>query len=502
MAEKVKNTLKNLNILICDSDISAADTLRNKISTIEKNSSVIVVSTIHSAKSSLSKESIDIIIIDPLSVGINLSTEFIFQVRSDYPKIVFLLYMDLSEAEANRSQLYRGKRHRLTHYFNLDKRTPIGSFTQEVLSTINLCKAYIAWNSESLSSNSNILENSHENSFSEKSNWTLKLKGKKDFESFLKEFFARVNEPLTRNFKTDYNSNFLDGAKKGAQVLEFLSQKNVRVEKLAFVSIGGADGSELLYMLKNSGAKYGILLEWDENWAKKIQEMNIQNATIEILAGDAWSNKNRCNRILENWFESKEITGVVFTAFSVLHELKYRSDDPLNYDHSNFFLALKGKIYPAYLYSKEPTAISEWNGKIEISMPEYCDRDLLLQFSKFLWSRYFMDTPPPSATAKGIVVDAQLAGEIAKKIVYRLIDGSVEKLIYEVQELHASILPDDFHSRIGVIFGESTMQMTTSKTFDHYFKLSGFKFRHIDPSMSNWVPNPFTIFTAYPKRQE
>jgi hypothetical protein len=82
------------------------------------------------------------IFIDPVSVGLSEATTVIFHIRDSYPWITFVLYVDVSEVERHRADFYRGKRSRFSHYYRLDKATPLLAFEQEVESTLLLARRW------------------------------------------------------------------------------------------------------------------------------------------------------------------------------------------------------------------------------------------------------------------------------------------------------------------------------------------------------------------------
>jgi hypothetical protein len=117
-----------LEILICDADRNAGRTLEHAIGQADAVLLVKAVHTIEEAKAALKADGFNAIVVDPLSLGLEPATSFIFGVRESLPEVVFVLYVDKSAAERRRSDFYKRQRKRFSHYFELDKQTPIGSF--------------------------------------------------------------------------------------------------------------------------------------------------------------------------------------------------------------------------------------------------------------------------------------------------------------------------------------------------------------------------------------
>ena len=93
------------------------------------------------AVSALPDMKINTIFIDPLSLGLEEASQFIFDVRELYPNIVFALYIDSNTSKTR--DFYSGERYRFTHYYNLDKNTPESMFADEVSVLVQQCQNYL-----------------------------------------------------------------------------------------------------------------------------------------------------------------------------------------------------------------------------------------------------------------------------------------------------------------------------------------------------------------------
>ena len=134
-----------LKILLIDNDSSASSLLDRAL----KKHAVVMESqfatSIDDAKSILRSSDINTIFIDPIRLEITQSSQFIFDIRKTLPEIVFVLFMSIVEAEEQRSEFFRGERRRFTHYYKLDKRTPIASFDDELANVIYMCQSDLSW---------------------------------------------------------------------------------------------------------------------------------------------------------------------------------------------------------------------------------------------------------------------------------------------------------------------------------------------------------------------
>lgn len=75
--------------------------------------------------------------------GLESASRFIFELRKTSEGIVFVLYIDLPESERQRVEFYRGVRKRFSHFYKLDKSTPISLFPGEVKAAVSKCRFYL-----------------------------------------------------------------------------------------------------------------------------------------------------------------------------------------------------------------------------------------------------------------------------------------------------------------------------------------------------------------------
>jgi hypothetical protein len=106
-------------------------------------SSVEIAESIDNASDLLDADKHNTIFIDPISLGVDDASDFIFNIRRLWPSIVFVLFLDRAVAENQQASFYYGDRRRFAHYYMLDKRTPLSAFPEEVKSVLENCKEYL-----------------------------------------------------------------------------------------------------------------------------------------------------------------------------------------------------------------------------------------------------------------------------------------------------------------------------------------------------------------------
>jgi CheY-like chemotaxis protein len=134
-----------LRVLICDAEVSSAKTLEHALQNIQGVQSVKVATNLAEAWTVLSTTTVNAICIDLLSVGLDEGSAFVFRVRETWPEIVFVLYINKATAERQRSTFYKGERSRFSHYYTLDKQTPVAMFADEVGAMVATCQNYLSF---------------------------------------------------------------------------------------------------------------------------------------------------------------------------------------------------------------------------------------------------------------------------------------------------------------------------------------------------------------------
>lgn len=132
-----------LEILLCDPDEASASRFTASVSKAAGPAALTSERDLRQASRRLFEDSFNTIVLDPLSLGVEESAEWIFDVRRRRPEIVFALYTDLAEVAAASGHFFLGERRRLSHYFKLDKRTSARTFDPEVDALLNLCRDYL-----------------------------------------------------------------------------------------------------------------------------------------------------------------------------------------------------------------------------------------------------------------------------------------------------------------------------------------------------------------------
>lgn len=134
-----------LSILVVDTNHVTAKALSEEVKQDRRVIRIKTASSISEAQRELQVGGYNTIFVDPLSIGLNEASDFVFSVRRALPEIVFGLFVDSKQVDNRRREFYSGERHRFEHYYTLDKRTPFAAFSDEVSAMLARCIGDLRW---------------------------------------------------------------------------------------------------------------------------------------------------------------------------------------------------------------------------------------------------------------------------------------------------------------------------------------------------------------------
>lgn len=236
----------------------------------------------------------------------------------------------------------------------------------------------------------------------------------------------------------DYLKSFrISGTMKGEAFKDVLEKYPIfNSDRIAIVSVGGADGTEISYILRNSKMRYGILLEkdpaaFDYATLKRGELANLAK-TLVLFPGDAKETIKSCNKRLQQWKAEKLIDGVAYSINATLHELPSRG--PQKFDLRSFMYQVVGTWSPFLIVMREPCSAKDWPSNVELMCPYLPQRTLEL-LATSVADKLKMRVPAKIKVMSDeyVQVPARLAVEVLFKLFY------IKDYEYEVQESVTSI---------------------------------------------------------------
>jgi len=225
---------------------------------------------------------------------------------------------------------------------------------------------------------------------------------------------------------------------KAQSVLDLIKeQPHFSPLKPVFLSIGGGDGAELEYLLTNSAATAGVLIEGERTLAnmarQRVQNLSTRGRQIEIFEGDA---KLKITEAIAN-ATALVASGVgdylCVTCHAVLHELFDRGES--EFDPSKFF----GDIFSDYTKSilftyREPGIPEKWPEVVLLKAD--CHPQSLLLLGQEICRRHpAMGSLQPSPHVLGdhVRMNRTLAMEVLAKLFY------LPDLAHEIEERSTAV---------------------------------------------------------------
>jgi hypothetical protein len=286
----------------------------------------------------------------------------------------------------------------------------------------------------------------------------------------------------------------IDKAKK---VLQVLSEYQIDLTDYIFVSLGGGDGSELLYEIEKSPASLGCMIEYDGGSidrfdgyvGKEDQFPNwIAPKKVEFLSREAdLFDKIKFNN-LKDFVAQKKPNGVIITIHAVLHELKTRSQLKEEFNLQEFFDRIATLHENIIIIIREPGIAENWPTEVRIkisnkkllnskakfirdylkSVKEKNNSIVFLKILEILKEKYFPDRTFSFNEEMNIfLVSNDLATEALTKLFY------LDDFFYEIDEHWTSISRENIqkalvNAKFKVLESEAILTSSIRENFKKY----------------------------------
>lgn len=270
----------------------------------------------------------------------------------------------------------------------------------------------------------------------------------------------KIGEVLAGGAKTETNHRFyekyhesflLSGQHKGEAVLRQIDSlaNKPELKNLAYVSLGGSEGSELEYVLKNSDISRGVLLEID---TYACQAAKLKMASLDeckefvVLPGDILQQIQPLQDLLKAWKDEGKIEGVLFAANAVFHELPSRSK---GFNLNSFLSEIFWDWNPCLFVTREPCEPFNWPEQVEFSV-KGVSSSLLYSLTEKIKFKLDFDGDIHRCGPEYVSAPRALVAETIHKLFY------LNDFDYEIQEKITSIQPDNFVSMVEKHLGKNS----------------------------------------------
>jgi CheY-like chemotaxis protein len=259
--------------------------------------------------------------------------------------------------------------------------------------------------------------------------------------SFLEAFYLSPGFRSIEEGDKKYEENF-EGSAKADEVLGFLRmQQEIDPARLAYVSIGGADGSEIDCAMRRTAISRGICVEYSDYGAgrarERAQSLAMAGKELVIMQGDASQRLRDCSKKLEEWKQRGNIDGVLLSVQSVLHELPSRSPG----FEPNLFLAEILRPFSIRLFfSREPAPPKDWPRTVQIRIGELSG-EALFGISRLINDVLGFNDNVANLADDFVQMSSSLAIETLFKVLYC---AEADSYRHEMEERVTSLNPERF----------------------------------------------------------
>lgn len=269
---------------------------------------------------------------------------------------------------------------------------------------------------------------------------------KEIIQRYLESFIKKEEE---QHDDQEYQETFADeGERKSKYIIEYLERVCApeELKDFGYISIGGADGSELEYILSNTPINHGVLLEYSDaasNIARKKAEKlksKDSNLKLDVMQGDALARLSDATEALKK--SGKK--GVILSAQAILHELPSRS--PLF--EKLKFSGILGLVYKGFDHGvfvcREPCEPFGWPKDIRLKIPGV-EADMLTNLCELIRDKLGMKSNITALAGDWVMMDSVLAVESLHKAIRQ---NPPKRFQYELGEQLTSFEPTKVGSEL------------------------------------------------------
>ena len=294
-----------------------------------------------------------------------------------------------------------------------------------------------------------------------------------------------------------YKDFFQSGVNKGkfiADDLEDLARDRpeLKLERCAYLSIGGADGTEIQYVLEHTPMRYGLLQDFSpEIWntaRERQQQLEKVGKKLDVKIGDVSQQITTCKNQLLQWRREGLIDGLVCSAQAVLHELPSRSP---GFDIEFVLGEMFWDWNPCLVYCREPCKPEGWPERIKLSLgTPPAGSEFIEAFANQLKMFVGIDATVRRAGPHHVTLSGELAVEMLTKLFYIRDYGHEigEQATYWPATLLASKIQQTLEAHGPTMVKHETL---TTNSFENRYHALGVDARNPDTDQRLPLPKVF-----------
>jgi len=264
-----------------------------------------------------------------------------------------------------------------------------------------------------------------------------------------------INKIIQNSYKEitiddDYQESFqYEGERKATYIIDDLKYKESRneviIDKLCYLSIGGADGSEVEKVLNDTEIKRAVIIEISDAAVQlamtRAEKLKLIGKELIVIHGDAYERLDDALELISQFISQNLINGLVVSIQAVLHELPTRST---NYNLPIFLgkLFREPSLEYCLFYSREPCEPLGWKDRVKIRIKSVDNKDFY-RLVCHVRDRLNIKGTPEILSSNWLDVESVLAIESLHKL---LRNNTIKRIEYELGEQLTGFKPIDVKS--------------------------------------------------------
>lgn len=288
----------------------------------------------------------------------------------------------------------------------------------------------------------------------------------------------RIQSVLKGDYSSESGALNFTGNKsvinKAEDVIAIINRMGIDSSEVAFLSIGGADGTEIEQLLLKTRSSFGILIEFAQKLsdiakgkAERLQKES--GKQLLVYTGDATQNLDTVIQQVEQWKRDDKIKLLVISIHALLHELPDRGSRIT--DLEGFLQKFLWRSVPIVLIVREPCLPKGLPDIVYLSAD--CDPRTIVAVAEKIIAKHpsFAGHERPLALNSKVKIDSGLAIETVMKMLY------IEQINYEIQERITSYTRDEYLRIFRNVFTDKniTYEDIQTDSFNMLWNKYGFK---------------------------
>ena len=246
------------------------------------------------------------------------------------------------------------------------------------------------------------------------------------------------------------------------------------------LSVGGADGSDLLALVKNTPVRRAILLEQDNvaaEWATEHTKplIEAEGGTLRVIVGDAVQKLEPIVELLKA-DQKSGASGLLGVFFAVLHELPRRS---VGFELRTYVARLASVFGRNLFFLSEPYLPPQKQEEVEVRVSRI-DEDRLYELLKHINAHLFNNSQSIHKLSDGFV---RAGFPLVMEMLHKLLRfETIPRLRHEMAERLTQFSSDQFVQALQITLPRAIVERTerVSEGFERAYRSAEVELRTID----------------------